>query len=400
MIKKVPLTELKNRMKCFRKRMDISNPDWEIAVIFSKINLYYFTGTMQDGMLIIPKNEEATFWVRRSYERALDESLFSSIEPMNSFRDAAGGISKVGKLPDTVYLETEVVPLALYQRFQKYFPFKNVESADAQICAVRAVKSEYELSLLREAGRIHKHVLEDLVPDMLREGMSEADLSTELFSVLVKEGHHGACRFGMFDTEMILGNVCFGESSIYPTYFNGPGGKLGLSPAAPVLGSRGRKLKKGDFVFVDVGCGVDGYHTDKTTTYMFGSSLPQYAIDAHNKCVAVQNEAASMLKPGISPSEIYNTIINGLDKEFLQNFMGFGNRKVRFLGHAVGLLIDETPVIAEGFDEPLQEGMVFALEPKRGIENIGMVGIENTFIVTAEGGECITGDNPGLIPVF
>ncbi|MDD3247975.1 MAG: M24 family metallopeptidase, partial [Methanosarcina sp.] len=307
MIKKVPLTELKNRMSCFRKHMYTSNPDWEMAVIFRKINLYYFTGTMQDGMLIIPKDGEATFWVRRSYERALDESLFSNIEPMNSFRDAAGSVSTVSKgsegsegskLPDAVYLETEVVPLALYQRFQKYFPFKNVKSVDTQIAAVRAVKSEYELSLLREAGKIHKHVLEDLVPDMLREGMSEVDLSTELFSVLVKEGHHGACRFGMFDTEMILGNVCFGESSIYPCYFNGPGGKRGLSPAAPVLGSRDRKLRKGDLVFVDVGCGVDGYHTDKTMTYMFGSSLPQYAIDIHNKCVAIQNEAAAMLKPG------------------------------------------------------------------------------------------------------
>lgn len=400
MIKKVPSTELKNRMSCFREQMDMSNPGWEIAVIFGKINLYYFTGTMQDGILIIPQNEEATFWVRRSYERALDESLFPDIEPMNSFRDAAGRVSKAGKLPDTVYLETEIVPLALYQRFQKYFPFKNVKSADAQICAVRAVKSEYELSLLREAGRIHQHVLEDLVPGMLREGMSEADLSTELFSVLVEKGHHGACRFGMFDTEMILGNVCFGDSSIYPTYFNGPGGKLGLSPAAPVLGSRDRKLRKGDLVFVDVGCGVDGYHTDKTTTYMFGSSLPQYAVDIHNKCVAIQNEAAAMLKPDAIPSEIYHSIINGLDEEFLQNFMGFGDRKVKFLGHGVGLLIDETPVIAAGFDEPLQEGMVFALEPKRGIENIGMVGIENTFIVTSNGGECITGDNPGLIPVY
>lgn len=397
MIKKVPLTELKNRMKNFRKQMDISNPEWEIAVIFSKINLYYFTGTMQDGMLIVPKNGKATFWIRRSYERAMDESLFPNIESMKSFRDAAKSISG---LPDTIYLETEIVPLALYQRFQKYFPFKNFKSVDSQICAVRAIKSEYELSLTREAGKIHQRVLEDLVPEMLQEGMSEVDLSTEIYSVMVKEGHHGLCRFGMFDTEMVLGNVCFGESSIYPSYFNGPGGMYGMSPAVPLIGSRDRKLKKGDLVFIDIGCGIEGYNTDKTTTYMFGSSLPQYAIDAHNKCVEIQNEAASMLKPGVIPSEIYNTIMNKLDSEFLQNFMGFGNRKVRFLGHAVGLLIDELPVIAEGFDEPLQEGMVFALEPKKGIENIGMVGIENTFIVTAEGGECITGDNPGLIPVY
>ncbi|MGB9132792.1 MAG: Xaa-Pro peptidase family protein [Methanosarcina sp.] len=397
MIKKVPLTELKNRMKRFRKQMDISSPGWEIAVVFSKVNLYYFTGTMQDGMLIIPKNEEAKFWVRRSYERALDESLFSNIEPMNGFRDAAKSVSG---LQDTVYLETEVVPLALYQRFQKYFLFKNVEPVDTQICAVRAVKSEYELSLTREAGKIHKHVLEDIVPEMLREGLSEVDFATELFSVMVEEGHHGLCRFGMFDTEMFLGNVCFGESSIYPSYFNGPGGNYGMSPAVPLIGSRERKLRKGDLVFIDVGCGVEGYNTDKTTTYMFGSPLPKYAIDIHNKCVDIQNEAAAMLKPDAIPSEIYNTIMNTLDEDFLQNFMGFGNRKVKFLGHGVGLLIDELPVIAQGFDEPLQKGMVFALEPKKGIENIGMVGIENTFIVTDDGGECITGDNPGLIPVF
>ncbi len=80
--------------------------------------------------------------------------------------------------------------------------------------------------------------------------------------------------------------------------------------------------------------------------------------------------------------------------------MGFGNRRVKFLGHGIGLLIDELPVIAERFNEPLQEGMVFAIEPKKGIKNIGMVGIENTFIVTPDGGECITGNNPGLIPVL
>lgn len=397
MIMKVPLPELKNRMDAFRKQMDISNPEWEMAVIFSKINLYYFTGTMQDGILIIPKNEEPIFWVRRSYERALDESLFPNIESMNSFRDAA---KKISSLPDTVYLETETVPLALYQRFQKHFPFKNVKAADTQISAIRAVKSEYELSLTREAGKINQHVLEELVPGMLRKGMSEAELAVEVFSVMVEEGHHGICRFGMFDTEMFLGNVCFGESSIYPCSFNGPGGTYGMSPAVPLIGSRDRKLRKGDLVFVDAGCGFEGYNTDKTTTYMFGSPLPQYAIDLHNKCVDIQNKAASMLKPGAIPSEIYNTIMNSLDEEFLQNFMGFENRKVKFLGHGVGLIIDETPVIAEGFDEPLQEKMVIALEPKRGIENIGMVGIENTYVVTPDGGECITGNNPGLIPVF
>jgi Xaa-Pro aminopeptidase len=352
---------------------------------------------MQDGMLIIPRDDNATFWVRRSYERALDESLFGNIKHMNSFRDAAKTIKK---LPETVYLETEIIPLALYQRFQKHFPFKDFKPVDIHVAAVRAVKSEYELSLLRKSGKIHQHVLEEIAPQILCEGMSEADLAADLFSILISEGHDGVTRFGMFDTEIVVGHVGFGESSIYPTYFDGASGNYGLSPAVPVFGSRHRKLKKGDLVFIDIGCAVNGYNTDKTMTYMFGESLPEYVIEAHNKCVEIQNEISGLLKPGAIPSEIYQDVMGSLDEEFLQNFMGFENRKVKFLGHGIGLLIDELPVIARGFDLPLQEGMVFAVEPKKGIKDIGMVGIENTFIVTPKGGECITGNSTGLIRVF
>lgn len=396
---KVPLIELEKRMRRFRDKMDISDPKWEVVVVFSKINLYYFTGTMQDGMLIIPRDADAVLWVRRSIERALDESLFKAIKPMNSFRDAQGTIGN-GKLPKNVYMETEIVPLALYQRFHKYFPFEEVKSMDTYISSVRSIKSEYELSLMERSGEIHRRVLEEHMPKMLREGMSEAELATELFAVLMEEGYQGITRFGMFDTEMMLGHIGFGESSIYPSYFNGPGGNYGLGPAVPVFGSRERKLKKGDLVFIDIGCGVEGYHTDKTMTYMFGRSLSEEAIDAHKKCVEIQNEIAMMLKPGEIPSNIYNTVIGKLSDYFLSNFMGFGERKVKFLGHGIGLVVDELPVIANGFDEPIQNGMVFAIEPKKGINNVGMVGIENTFRVTSQGGRCITGDSPGLIQVY
>jgi len=383
-------------MTNFRRKMDVTAPDWQMVVVFKKINIYYFTGTMQEGMLIIPREEDATYWVRRSFERALDESPFQNIKPMNSFRDAAGSFKK---LPETVYLETEVVPLAMYERFHKYFPFENVKSCDAQLSAVRSVKSPYELSLMERSGEIHRKVLEKEVPALLKEGMSELELTVKIFEKLLEEGHHGVCRFGMFDTEMGVGQIGFGESSIYPTYFNGPGGNYGMSPVVPFWGSRERKLKKGDLVFVDMGCGFEGYHTDKTMTYMFGKSLPTEAIDTHKKCVDIQNEIASMLKPGEIPADIYNKIMNSLEPDFLDNFMGFGSRKVKFLGHGIGLLIDELPVIANGFTEPIQENMVFAIEPKKGIKDIGMVGIENTFVVTPAGGRNITGNCSGLILV-
>ena len=394
---RVPLKELNSRIERFRIQMNNDCPTWEITVVFSKINLYYFTGTMQEGVLFIPRQDEAVLWVRRSYDRAVEESLFPIIKPMESYRDAA---LMMKNIPDTVYLEKEIVPIAMLQRFQKYFPFSIVESADVQIGKVRSIKSIYELGLMEQSGEIHQRVTEELVPGLLKEGMSELEFFTDLYSVLIHEGHHGVARFGMFDTESILGQIAFGESSIYPTSFNGPGGNYGMSPAVPIHGSRNRKLRKGDLVFVDVGCGVEGYHTDKTMTYMFGKSLPEEVIDIHLQCVEIQNKVAAMLRPGAIPSFIYNSVLQGLDAGFLENFMGFGSRKVKFLGHGIGLTIDEMPVIANGFDEPIQEGMVFAVEPKKGIPHIGMVGIENTFVVTPQGGRNITGSHPGLLKVY
>jgi Xaa-Pro dipeptidase len=392
----VPLTELQSRMNRFRTRMDVSCPDWEVAVIFGRINLFYFTGTMQDGMLVVPRSDSAILWVRRSYERALDESLFPQIKPMSSFRDAAGSLKQ---LPARVYLDAEVVPLALYQRFHKHFPFAEVRSVDTELGWVRAVKSSFELSLMEQSGRIHQRVLEERVPALLREGISEAEFAAELLSVMVAEGHHGVVRFGMADNELALGLVSFGESSLYPVFVDGPGGNLGMSPAAPLVGSRTRKLKKGDLVFIDTGCSVEGYHTDKTLTYLFGQTRSDEVRAAQAKCVEIQNQIASMLTPGAIPSRIYETVLSGLDPAFLNNFMGFGNRRVKFLGHGIGLFIDELPALAKGFDEPLLEGMTLAVEPKKGIEGVGMVGIENTFLVTPKGGRSLTGCSPGLIQV-
>ena len=393
---KVPLTELTDRMNRFRARMDRTQPGWNMAAITGKIPLYYFTGTMPDGLLLIPQDGDAVFWVRQSYERAVDESFFPDLRKMRSFRDVAAGM---GTIPREMFLETDLVPIAQLQRMQKHLPFTSVKSVDAEVSAVRAKKSPYELSLMEHAGTIHRHVLEDCVPGMLEEGIDEVSFACDLYSVMVKEGHQGIIRFGMFN-EMLLGQIGFGTSSICPICVDTPGGVSGMHPSVPQMGCRTRFLKKGDLVVIDIGCGYNGYQTDKTLSYMFGSPLPGPAIQEHERCVEIQDAMASMLKPGAIPSEIYRTIMGGLEPRFLANFMGFGDRRVKFLGHGIGLWIDETPVIAEGFNEPLEEGMVFALEPKKGIKDIGLVGIENTFVVTPQGGRPLTGTSRGLIEVY
>jgi len=392
---KVPLTELDSRLNRFRDRMDRDRPDWEAAAITSPINLYYFTGTIQDGLLLVPRNGDAVFWVRKSYERACTESQFPDIRKMTSFRDAAAAM---GPLKKQVYLELDSVTLAQYGRMQKHFAFTGVQPLDTQVLMTRAVKSPYELALMEKAGAIHRHVLEDCVPDLLREGIDEATLIADLYSVMVREGHHGIIRFGMFN-EMLIGQVGFGTSSIYPICVDTPGGISGMHPAVPLMGSRTKKLADGDLVVIDIGCGVEGYQTDKTQTYMFKKAIPEEAIRVHEQCVAVIDQVSSLLKPGAIPSEIYATVMDGLDPAFREGFMGYGDHTVKFLGHGIGLWIDELPVIAKGFDEPLQEGMVFAVEPKKGIKGVGLVGIENTFIVTPQGGRSITGSHPGLMLV-
>lgn len=389
-----PLSELNNRMYNFRQIMDEHHPEWQVAIIFSRINVFYLTGSMTEGMLFIERDKDAVFWVRRTYDRAILESAFEDIRPMGSYRDA---VQAYTSLPAEVYLEADYVPLSMFQLLQKYFPFHTFKALDFQLSLTKAVKSDWELQYMKEAGKIHQRVLEEIVPTILREGMSETDLAAELYAIMVKEGHQGTARFNMFDTEVVVGQLGFGTNSIYPTNFNGPGGSKGLCPAVPSLGSRERKLQQGDLVFVDMGLGVNGYYSDKTMTYMFGKALPQKVQQEHQRCVDIQDQIAEMLKPGNTPEYIYNTVMDSLTDDFKENFMGFGKRQVKFLGHGIGLTVDEWPVIAKGFKMPLQENMVFAIEPKKAITGIGTVGIENTFIVTPEGGKNISGDSRGLI---
>ena len=168
---------------------------------------------MQDGLVLVPRDGDAVFCVRRSFERAGDESLFPDIRPMKSFRDALPMMpAAAGRR--VIHLETELVPLALLQRFRKHFACNEVGALDAQVARVRAVKSPFELAILERCGAIHRHVMEDSVPGMLHEGMNEAEFACKLYSLLVREGHQGTVRFGMFNVDIAVAQLGFGTNSI------------------------------------------------------------------------------------------------------------------------------------------------------------------------------------------
>lgn len=393
---RVAKSELEERIKRLCTANSQKYPQWDSAIILNRVSQYYFTGTMQDGLLVIKKDGSAMYFARRSYERAAEESPLDCIYPMETYRDAA---LIAGRELGNTLVENEVLTVGILERLKKHFDIKQMFNIENIIFGIRAVKSPYELHWMTEAGKQHQIVMEEIIPGILREGMSEVDFTAELYAKLLKMGYHGVSRFYKYQTEIIVGQVGFGENSLYPTNFDGPGGMKGLYPAVPMFGSRERLLKKGDLVFVDFGFGLYGYHSDKTQVYMFGAKPDGEVLKAHRKCMDIQRKLADKLRPGNIPSEIYNSIISQLEPEFLNNFMGFGNRKAKFLGHGLGLYIDEHPVITNGFNVPLEENMTIALEPKKGIAGVGMVGTEDTYIVTPEGGSCITGGERDIIVV-
>lgn len=388
--------ELEERIAKLCAAITENYPEWDSALVLSRINQYYFTGTMQEGLLVIKRDGTAMYFARRSFERAKLESPLECIYPMESYRDAAAA---AGNQLGNVLVETEILTMGILDRLKKYFSFENIYDIEKILFGLRAVKSRYELSLMRESGRLHKKLLEEIVPGLLREGMSELDFTAELYEHMLKIGFHGVSRFYRYQTEMVAGQIGFGENSLYPTNFDGPGGMRGMSAAVPILGSRESTLKKGALVFVDIGFGVNGYHSDRTQVYMFGAKPDWETVKAHRTCMEIQKKTAELLKPGSVPSEIYEKIMGDIDTAFLENFMGFGSRRVKFLGHGIGLHIDELPAIAKGFNRPLEKNMVIALEPKKGIAGVGMVGVEDTYVVTPEGGECITFGEKDIIEV-
>ncbi|MDR1630385.1 MAG: M24 family metallopeptidase [Oscillospiraceae bacterium] len=388
--------ELDLRIQNFIGNLNLTHRGWDTAVIVSKVNQYYFMGTMQDAFLTIDKNGVRAYFVRRSVERAMDESpLPGCVYPMNSYRDAAAKNADWGN----TFLEFEVVPYGMLTRMRKYFQMSSLTSVDRMLNKTRSVKTPYELFWTEQSGKMHDKMMMEAVPRILREGMSEAEFIGELKAAMMRYDFQGWLRFQMFATEGDVGQIGFGENSLYPTNFDGPGGARGNSAAVPVSGSHRRHLKKGDLVFVDVGFGIGGYQTDKTQVFSFGAEPESYIKNIHRLCMDIQDNTAAFMVPGAVPSQIYAEIMATLRQEDLVNFMGFGRRSVKFLGHGVGLYIDEYPVIAKGFDEPLAENMVIALEPKKGIAGVGMVGVEETYVIEAGGARALTGGNREILVV-
>lgn len=386
-LRRVPKPELDSRLAAFRRGMDALDPNWSMALINHKINLYYLTGTMQDGVLAI-RPDSAILWVRRSYERGRNESLFDDIRPMRSFRTLGEFYTD---LPETAYVETRTATLEWAELVRRSLPFRELKSVNAVLSDLRAVKSPYELDCMRLAGRNHAEALEVVAPSLLRNGISEVELATEIFAALLRMGSHGIARFNQPLGEDIIGLASFGTSALLTTAFDGPGGTDGTCIAMQSIGSIHRKLKRGMLVYLDIPSGIEGYHSDKSTVFYFGrlneDPNGQRIREAYAYCQTLESEIASRLVPGAIFEDIYTEVMDKFDERYLDGFMNGG----RFLGHSIGLTMDEAPVIARGFKMPIRPNMTLAVEPKIALPSIGTVGTENTYLITESGAVSLSG---------
>lgn len=393
---KLTKAELDQRRRRLFDAMNAGHPEWDTLLIVNKVNQYYFTGTMQNAVLLIRNDGSYAYYVRKSHARAQMESPLENIYPMNTYSDIA---EKEGSDLGNVFIEMESLPIAVLERMKRHLHMRSMHPADMIIRTLRAVKSEYEMHWIRAAGKQHDLLFMEDVPGLLREGMTEAELVGDLFGCMMKRGYHGLSRFTSAMTEIVVGQFGFGENSLFPTCFDGPGGTRGYSASTPIGGDPNRRLKKGDLVFVDTGFGIEGYHSDKTQLYMFGAKPSEEAVKIHQALIDVERRAAERLVPGAIPAEIYQACLNELPDCLKQGFMGYPGESVKFLGHGVGLHMDELPIIANRFHQPLQENMTIALEPKKGVEGIGMLGVEDIYAVKPGGGECLSGGGRPILIV-
>ncbi len=392
----LPREEAVVRLEKIRAALAETAPGAGGLLVASRINIYYLTGALASGLLWAPLSGDPVLLCRKGVERARLESPLENIAPFRSYGDLAGLAEDFGSpLTRTAAVDMGGMPWNLGRLLAAKLPDVSFVPGDMALGLARARKSEWELAKMRLCGERHHHALWDLLPEAISPGMTERQVSHKAWEVFFELGHQGCMRMGAPGEEIFLGHVAAGDSANYPSAFNGPVGLRGEHPALPFMGCAGAVWNSGEPLACDIGFALEGYATDKTQVYWAGpeSSIPDHVRAGHDFCVRVQERLRENLRPGSVPSRLYAEIMDMADEEgAAEGFMGLGGNKVSFLGHGIGLTIDGYPVIAKGFDAPLEAGMVLALEPKMGIPGLGMVGVENTFEVTENGGASLTGD--------
>lgn len=394
---RMPLAEISPRITVLQQLL--ADNGIALAFIRQPADLFYYTGTIADGFLAVPTGAPPTFLVRRPQDRLAaaeipwDLAFYSEFGELPSLLDDLS-IPREG----TLGLELDILPASLYLRFRdKIFPRATIKDISPLIRRQRMVKSAFEIEQIRRAAAILDETYAG-VPGLLRPGLTELELSAALEYRLRLLGHQGLVRLRNFSLEMFFGHVLSGHAGLELAYTDTPSGGLGFSPAFP-QGPSLKPLAPHEPITVDIASCVNGYVADMTRLYVLGD-LPAAAWRAYDLTLELFHYFETEARPGVRPGDLYQGLSGLVDKAGLSEyFMGRGLERVSFIGHGVGLELDEFPFITARFPFPLRAGMVLAFEPKFFLPEVGLVGLEDTGVITPEGVQWLTRTPRGVVRV-
>ena len=377
-----PKAELEQRV--FNLQKYLKNKNIDGTLILQRIDLFYFSGTIQQAHLYVPAEGDPILMVRKSYDRAKAESFIDKILPLNQPSHIPDILKANGHaLPATLGLELDVLPTNLFFSFQDIFKNQQIVDISQAIRLIRAVKSPYEIGMMRRAAELSDQVA-GWVPKILREGMTEIELAGKIEAEARRLGHQGVVRMRLWGSEMFYGHLMSGHTGAIPSFLSSPTGGTGASPAV-AQGPGFKTIQRHEPVLVDYVFAYNGYLSDHARIFSLGS-LPDELMEAHAAMLEVEQMIKKLAKPGAKSGEIYQ---RALEKSkalgYADHFMGVGPDRIPFVGHGIGLEVDEFPFLAAGQQLELQAGMAIALEPKLIFPGKGVVGIENTHVVTDDG---------------
>jgi Xaa-Pro dipeptidase len=378
-----PISELIMRIETFQEIL--RNKDINGALLVQRADTLYFTGTGQNVHVYIPQKGKPVVLAYRDLERAQEECPWDVV-PLTGISKLPQLITDAGySIPKILGLEYDVLPVANFERYVKVFPDTKFVDISYPLRQQRAVKSKWEITQIIETGKIYSALLE-YAPTVLHPGMSEIEFESLLEAKARILGHETMIRTRGFGFEFHLGGVVSGSRAAIPSYFDGPIAGLGASFAHPMGASR-FPIQVSEPIIMDLALARDGYQIDTTRMLVLGELSREFQ-KAYETSLEIEEKIRQALIPGRVAGEVYDEILSWVQKEtpYAENFMGFGSTQVRFLGHGIGLELDELPTISKGSKEILKPGMTISIEPKFVFPYEGAIGIEDTLVVEGKSG--------------
>ena len=370
-----PRSEIDSRIKKLQSSMD----GIDGALLFQAVDMCYFSGTAQDGLVYIPRDGEPIIMMKRSLVRAKEESPLE-VRPLKNMRNLKEDLGI--KTSATIGLEMDVLPCSFYFRVNKALEDASFVDVAERIKHIRSVKSEFEIKLAKEAAQMLVEGF-STVPDHIKEGMTEVELMCRMESEMRLMGHQGSLRFRRFNSIVPIGHIMSGSSAAIPSFLASPTGGKGTSVVFP-HGPGYRKIKRNEPVFVDTVGICNGYIADATRIFSLGKIEPEL-VEAYEASCQIEEAIAREMKPGRTARELFELSESEGARLGYGDFLGGPvGSKCGFVGHGVGLELDEYPVLAP-LDHKIQEGMTIAVEPKIIYPGKGVLGVEDTFLTTSSG---------------